>query len=358
MKRILLLLAILISIKVSAQLDTSKSKFNFSAYLEVYYCYDLNEPADHNRPSFFYSHNRHNEFNLNLGFVKGSYNSDKVRANLALAAGTYMNANYAAEPGVLKNVFEANAGVKLSKNKNLWIDAGVFASHIGFESAISKDCYTLTRSLLAENSPYYETGVKLSYLSDNNQWFLSGLYLNGWQYIQRPDANNTPAFGTQVTYTPNQKIAVNYSTFIGNTQPDSARLMRYFNDVYAILNLSANFQIKACFDFGLQQKSPGSSDYHNWFGPLVIARMNINPVWSITGRAELYHDKNGVIIPTGTDNGFQTQGYSLNVDCKISNNVVWRVEARTLKSKDDVFTEDNEVKNTDTFFTTSIAVSF
>ena len=29
---------------------------------------------------------------------------------IALAAGTYMNANYAAEPGVLKNIYEANAG--------------------------------------------------------------------------------------------------------------------------------------------------------------------------------------------------------------------------------------------------------
>jgi hypothetical protein len=34
-------------------------------------------------------------------------------------------------------------------------------SHIGFESVISADCWTLTRSLLAENSPYYETGMRL-----------------------------------------------------------------------------------------------------------------------------------------------------------------------------------------------------
>ncbi len=144
----------------SAQIDTSASTFTISGYAEVYYAYDLSQPDDHQRPSFLYSHNRHNEFNLNLGFVKAAYNADRLRGNLAIAAGTYMNANYATEPGVLKNVFEANGGVKLSKNSNLWLDAGIFASHIGFESAISKDCSTLTRSILAENSPYYESGAK------------------------------------------------------------------------------------------------------------------------------------------------------------------------------------------------------
>jgi len=31
-----------------------------------------------------------------------------MRANFALGAGTYINASYAAEPGVLKNVYEAD----------------------------------------------------------------------------------------------------------------------------------------------------------------------------------------------------------------------------------------------------------
>jgi hypothetical protein len=100
-----------------------------------------------------------------------------------------MNSNYAAESGVLKNIYEANVGVKISKHKNLWIDAGILPSHIGFESAVSKDCFTLTRSMQAENSPYFESGAKISYTSDNGKWFVSGLVLNGWQRIQRIDGN-------------------------------------------------------------------------------------------------------------------------------------------------------------------------
>ena len=246
-----LLVLLLASGAMSAQLDTSKSNLSFTGYAEVYYTYDLNQPNDHNRPSFFYSHNRHNEFNLNLGFVKTSYNTDRVRANVALATGTYMNINYSAEPGVLKNIYEANTGIKLSKKKNVWLDAGIFASHIGFESAVSKDCWGLTRSILGENCPYYESGAKISFTSDNSKWFLSGLILNGWQHIQRPDGNNTPAFGTQITYTPNSNITLNYSTFIGNEKPDTAQQMRYFHNFYAMFHVTDKFHITAGFDYGM-----------------------------------------------------------------------------------------------------------
>ncbi|HEX8333409.1 MAG TPA: outer membrane beta-barrel protein, partial [Segetibacter sp.] len=119
MKKILLAATTFITTASLAQDSlTTTNPLIISGYIESYYTYDFNKPADNNRPGFIYSHNRHNEFNLNLGFIRGSYTTNKVRGNLALAAGTYMNANYAAEPGVLKNIYEANAGFKIGK-KNL-----------------------------------------------------------------------------------------------------------------------------------------------------------------------------------------------------------------------------------------------
>lgn len=60
-------------------------------------------------------------------------------------------------------MFEANAGVKLSKKKELWLMQGSCPANIGFESAIGKDCWNLTRSMLADNTPYYEAGARVSY---------------------------------------------------------------------------------------------------------------------------------------------------------------------------------------------------
>lgn len=171
MKKIFLLILMGIGfMNVSfAQTDTTKNPLQISGYLETYYVYDFGNPADHNRPAFLYSFNRHNEVNLNFGFIQAEYDNNKVRGKLALMTGTYANANLAAEPGVLKNIFEANAGVRISKTKNLWVDAGVFGSHIGFESAIGANCWNMTRSILAENSPYYLSGAKISYKSDDEK---------------------------------------------------------------------------------------------------------------------------------------------------------------------------------------------
>jgi hypothetical protein len=343
---------------LSGQTDTSASVLQLSGYAEVYYAYDFNQPADHNRPSFLYSHNRHNEFNLNLGFIKAAYHTDMVRVNLAIAAGTYMNANYAGEPGVLKNIFEANAGIKLSRKRNLWIDAGIFASHLGFESAVSKDCLALTRSMLAENSPYYESGAKVTYITRDNTWLLSGLLLNGWQHIARPDGNNTPAFGAQVTYTPNDRLTLNYSNFFGNDKPDEQKQSRCLHNVYGIFHLTEGFQFTAGIDFGREQKATGSNDYNHWYSPVLIAQFHLNDQWSLSARGEFYSDINGVIIDSGTPDGFQTSGYSLNVDYRIRENALWRIEGRILDSKDDVFVKDGKAVDTNTCITTSLAVSF
>ncbi|MBW7960618.1 porin [Patescibacteria group bacterium] len=338
--------------------NKEKDPLSISGYVEAYYSYDFAKPADHKRPSFIYSHNRSNEVQLNLGFIKAAYQTPKVRANLALATGTYMNANYASEPDVLKNIYEANVGVKISKNKNLWVDAGIFVSHLGFESAVGANNWTLTRSLFAENSPYFETGAKISFTSDNGKWFLSGLVLNGWQRIQRVDGNNMPAFGHQITFTPNSNITLNSGSFIGSVSADSIGKMRYFHNFYGIFQLSKTFALTIGFDIGAQQASHGSDHYNIWYSPVLLARFKLNKKHSITLRSEYYNDENGVIIATGTPNGFQTVGYSLNYDYHILDNVMWRIELRGFSSKDKIFIL-NENPGTNNFaITTALAISF
>lgn len=329
-----------------------------SGYIETYYGYDFSNPENHTRPDFVYSFNRHNEVNLNLGFIKVAYAANNIRANFALMTGTYANANLAAEAGVLKNIFEANIGVKISKQKNLWMDAGIFASHIGFESAIGKDCWNVTRSILADNSPYYESGVKVSYTSDNKKWFISGLFLNGWQRIQRMDDNNTPAIGHQLTFKPTSKITLNSSSFIGSDTPDSTRQIRYFHNFYGILELHRNFNIILGFDVGIQQRTKNSTAYNRWYSPIVQARYILSKKSTIAARLEYYSDIHGVIIDTGTENGFQTYGYSLNFDYKIAENVIWRIEGKGFSSKDKIFILEDAPSNNNYVATTSLAISF
>jgi hypothetical protein len=359
MKKILISAAILFaSIILKAQDSTKTNNLTISGYAEIYYGFDFNKPVNNNRPGFVYSHNRHNEVNLNLGFIKANYDNGLIRANLALMAGTYTNANLAAEPGVLKNIFEANAGVKLSKTSNLWLDAGVFASHIGFEGAVSKDCWVLTRNIASENTPYYEAGAKLTYSTNDGKLTLSGLYLNGWQRIQRQDANSKSAGGAQITYKPTGSITLNYSNYLGVEGADSVGVRRFYNNFYGIFQLSKSLGLTLGFDYGTQQQAKNSSEYYHIISPVAIARYQLANKWAMAGRVEYYQDKNGIFIATGTPNGFKTTGYSLNLDYAPVTNAVIRLEGKLYDSKDDFFTKDNNLVNTNPLITASFAVSF
>jgi hypothetical protein len=70
MKKTLLAMLSLVSGGSFAQSDSTKNSLKISGYIEIYYAYDFSNPSDHNRPGFVYSHNRHNEVNLNLGSCK------------------------------------------------------------------------------------------------------------------------------------------------------------------------------------------------------------------------------------------------------------------------------------------------
>ncbi|MBA4155576.1 porin [Flavobacterium sp.] len=359
MKRIITALVGIVFTTVNAQeSDKEKSPFTFSGYVEAYYSYDFGNPDNHTRPNFFYSFNRHNELNVNLGMAKINYSKDNVRGNFALMAGTYAEYNLAAEQDLLQNVFEANVGVKISSKHNLWIDAGIMPSHIGFESAIGKDCQNLTRSILADNSPYYEAGAKIGYTSPSEKWYLAAMYLNGWQRIQKIDGNQTPAFGTQITYKPSGKTILNWSTYMGNEQPDSDRKWRYFNNFYGQFKFSDKTNLTAGFDIGAQQTVNGGNNYDVWYSPVVILQHKPTSKIQLAARAEYYQDEQGVIIATGTENGFKTYGFSANFDYVVTNNVLFRIEARNLASKDAIFLKDGNPTDINTFLTTSLAISF
>lgn len=355
-----MLLLVLLSFKLAAQDDhhwKQKPTLTVSGFADVFYVYDFNQPQGTERQPFLFNHNRHNELNLNMGFVKLAVDHKRYRANLALQAGTYATDNYAAEPGFLKNILEANAGIALNKQQNLWVDAGVFASHIGFESAISIDNSTMTRSILAENSPYFLTGAKLTF-TPNAKLEIVGLLLNGWQRIQKLQGNSLPSFGTQLKYAPTKNIILNWSTFIGTNDPDSTRRMRYFNNLYGQFQLSEQLSLITGFDIGAQQSTKGSLDYGLWFSPVIIGQYTINNAWKTAIRAEYYQDQTGVMIFTGTLNGFRTTGLSINLDYSPVQNLVCRLEGRLLRSRDAIFETNTLPTNNNLIFGASIAFKF
>jgi hypothetical protein len=350
MKLKILLFLILFAQSVFSQNDTIK-KFSLSAYGELYYSYDFSKPQNHEKPNFLYNHKRHNELNVNLLLLKANYTEKTYRANVGLMAGNYAHYNLSAEPNWAQFIYEANIGVKISKKENIWLDAGIMPSHIGFESAVSADCWTLTRSLSAENSPYYETGLKVTYISKNEKLTLSALFLNGWQRIKKPDYIQKPSFGAQITYKPTEKITLNYSNFIGSDKPDSVNSLRHFHNFYLQYEPTKKLGIIAGFDVGVDKFD--LKRYAAWYTPVLIVKQSINNKTKIALRAEYYSDPKQIIITTNTKNGFQTFGLSSNVDYDINDKIKFRIEGKVLHSKDKIFANN---ANNNYLFTTNMTI--
>jgi hypothetical protein len=323
-----------------------------SGFAEAYYSYDFSKPTNNQKVAWLYNHKLHNTFSINHAFIKLAYKQQNVRANLAAMAGNYAQYNLSAEPTWAQFIYEANIGIKLSKQHNLWLDAGVLNSHIGFESAANTECLTLTRSIVAENSPYYESGAKLNYTSKNEKLFLALLALNGWQRIERLTGSSKLNAGAQITYKPNKHVVLNYSNFVGSVQVDANNAIRTYHNFYAQYNTNKKWQYILGIDYGRDKASSGS--YENMFTASAIAQYKIHKQLAIAGRVEYYHDPKETFIATGT-NGFQTIGSSINLDYDYNANIKCRIESKMYKGKGSLFFNGSDINNN---VTANITVRF
>ena len=327
------------------------SPFRLSGAVDVYYGYDFSEPLDQDRLYTTQAY-RHNEFNLNWGFLRADYSTGRVRATLAVQTGTYVQVNYAAEPNELTQLIaQANAGVRLAEG--LWLDAGILPSHIGYESAFSGDNEIYTRALMAENSPYYETGAQLTAEVTSNIT-LKFLVLNGWQNIR--ETNSAKSLGFGMRYMPTEQLALSYSNYYGNEAPDGFEAKRrFFHNLTASYSFSERLTVAASADYGRQELLT-SNGKGSWYAAMLIGRYRLGNRFALAGRIEHYNDEDEIIVATDTPNGFQTSGASINFDYIPAPGFLWRLEARGYDARDSIFYGRDKVQTSNLLLVTSFSV--
>lgn len=333
--------------------EKSELKTTFSGFVETFYSYDFSNPLNDSKLPFMYNHNRHNEFNINIGLLRAKVEYENAYAVIALQSGTYVEDNYANEK--IKYLNEAYVGLYLDQTKKHAIEVGILPSYIGFESATTASNLTLTRSILADNSPYFMTGVKYNF-KPSDKWNFSALVTNGWQRINKPQIDVAPSFGTQIVYKSSSNSTLNWSTFVGKEFNGVDYSMRYFSNLYFDKKWNDKWRTIAGFDYGLQDLSSKNNSSASWLSPVFIAQYSINPKWQSAFRIEYYQDEKNVIIAAGDE--FKTLGFSLNFDYLPNSKVKLRTEARYLDSKKEVFAKGADLVTSNFFLTTSLSFEF
>lgn len=346
--------------------DSSK-KFTWSAYGEFYAAFDAIEPrTNQNSLPFLVNHKRVNNVGVNIALVRAHYANGNTRANAGIMLGDYSRYNLGTEDLSLRNIYELNAGVKLLKYDKLWLDAGVFESYLGFEGPLGVNNATLTRSMFAENSPYYLSGVRLHYTSRDSRIMLSAYYLNGWQRMVRPNGMSGTAWGTHIMFMPTQNTVISYGTFWGgdgfSKQLQQSNYKRWFNDVYVLFKPFKKVEAGALFDYGIDYADRQPA--YRWYALNGFVKYSFTPRFSLTGRAERFSDPNYTVLSNFSSSiinstSFLMHAYSLNFDIKLNEQITFRSEARAFESGDhNLFGKRAKPVNSTQLYTASLCVKF
>lgn len=331
----------------------------FGAFVDGYYAYDFGRPATFDR-WFTTQAARNNEFDVNLAYVEAKVDGARVRGRLALQYGTSVQANYAGEPrignysgrdNVARFIQEATAGAKLGSN--VWIDGGIFLSHIGSESWISRDNPTYTRSLNAEYSPYYESGVKMTW-QPTTKLTAQVDVVNGWQIIS--ESNTDKSAGIRLDYAASPMLTLSYYNLAGREPSPIGAGMRLFNGASAKLTGASGATLIATVDAGRQKGMRDTSA--TWYDASLVGRTPLSATVAVNVRAEYFNDDKGVI--TGAT-PFKVAGASLGLDVTPQARVLWRSEARLLHGTSDLFPDRGSasgLRKNNALIVTSLALTF
>lgn len=345
----------------------STPRVSIDGFVDSYYAWDFGRPLTRDRSfvggaAFTTQPARHNEFNVNLAFVALKLEAPHYRGRLALQAGTSVQSNYAGEPTVgaisgpslSRVVQEATVGVQLATR--LWIDAGIMFSHMGMEGWISRDNPTYTRSLVAEYSPYYQNGARLTWLVSPRVVAQLNV-VNGWQNIA--ENNEGKGVGARVDVQATASTSFSYYNFLGAEQPRSFRMFHGIGVRRAVGRLSLLGEL----DAGTQSReSPLVAA--RWVGGTAIARVQMSARTAIIGRVEAFSDPDQVVISTGSvhdaaNSGFRGTGGSLGIDVAPYARVQWRGELRLVRADRSLFpSPDGGARERNALAVTSLSLTF
>ena len=304
--------------------DDADIKVSTSLHGEAYLQHSFRKNSER-LPDYMVSHVELNSPTVNLLLGKIAFDAKSWKGEFSMMSGTYSRDNLAHEIGILKNI--NSMWLSYAPSETIDILAGIYSSHIGVESPIGKECLVPTRSIVADNSPYYESGIRIRHQANNAIYAIH--LLNGWQRSSIDSLGILPAIGYE--YSANtEQLNYRFSGFIGKISHDTSDGIRYYQHLGATYQINPNFIVSASLDIGMQQKK----GLQAWiFAPLIMGQWSLNESLKAHGRLEYYHDPEVMIISSMS--GLSGFGYSMGIDWSYSNAMLFRAEWRQIHAMHD-----------------------
>lgn len=307
------------------------AQLSFSGYSEIYFTSDFSND-NNTRDLWFYNHNLNNTIAPNVAILESKYNSKGVRARLDLMFGSYAGAIMANEPNWALPLAQAYVGTDY---KQFSFDMGIFESGIGMEGIKGAENPTLTRSLVAENTPYFLTGLRTRWEDRTGVIRLEGAIINGWETVTRHTQNSHPGAMFRFRLGSN-KVQLRYHFLYTNDRGG------YMVPTDGMIN---GFTFKHALNswqwfLGYDNVQWSGDAVHM---PHLIIRKEFSETWAAAVRGEYVLDQSlNFMSPVEetiifSDRELSVWGTSFNVDYMPRKNLTLRAEIRYLEGQIDRF---------------------
>ena len=318
------------------------TKVNFGAYVDTYFGTD----NDHS-PQIWDSQTASkyrilapvnaykDEFALNIAMLSGSIDyKGLVHGKVTYQYGTLPFVAYGQQSGIQ----EAYAGFKIIDN--LWLDAGLFFTHIGGEVYLPKDNWLTSLSMLTYYEPFYHMGAKLTYTTE--KFTSSFLVVNGNTVIE--DNNPNKSAGLLLGYNASDLFGISYAGIYGNEEPgkpENYELHMLHNVVISSKPVD-KLSFKLQFDYSTKKVAdptpvaPSNEKDGKYLGASITARWQMMEKIFLTGRYAYIDNSDGVEgIPIVNSNNtgipqLKGAGETLGLEYKPTENSYIRIEGNFL----------------------------
>ncbi len=318
----------------TAQNDTA-STLSLNGYIDAGYgVYPIGAGADFQ--SFSTVFPRDNQLALNVAQLGAHYRSKNIRANVVLHYGDIMQATW---DNTFSAVQQANVGFNLGKG--WWLNAGFFTTHIGTESFLPKNNYTISTAAATYNEPFYQGGANLSW-EGSERFYMELWVLNGYNLFI--DNNKAKSIGGLFSFAFSEKCALTYTNLFGYEQPATVgyQAFRSYHNLY-LNETKGRFDFQLGGDFSQENYSNDADSIKDaqLFNALLTVRYNITPKFSTTIRGEYFNDAEGFISGTfpkndGSTAGLNWRALTLGFEYNPVKNSYFRIEGRYAQTPDDL----------------------
>ena len=217
------------------------------------------------------------------------------------------------------------------------MDAGLFKTHIGTEALLPKDNIASSLAIITFYEPWFQAGVKLSYLPNDNLTVCLHV-LNG--YNSFVENNKKKSIGLAVSYLLGEKGSIGYYNLYGDETPDSIHIShtRFLHNLVFTYQVTKKLKVLIGGDLISQQNSAITNAKKTAvvYGAIATLKYQFTPTFGAYARGEMFNYDDGFLtgVITDTNNklaGFKLWGITAGLEYKPTENSFIRLEGRQLQ---------------------------